>query len=178
MAFPSGLAGELKCHVGEPVHIGLAALANLHKLEVAANHLVVGGVPIPELDDLTVLPNLKGAHGLVRVEVALARLALHHLVGAVGQGAGVCLGDAIHHLDGGAHLTRGVESTVDVHRVDTLVGDLKKCPIQRGPAQGGQQAGFQVAFLNQDAASYNFVRHGKFVNDAVIGDVHGLVGGP
>ena len=67
--FPSGLAGELKGHVGEPAHVGFAALANLHKLEITSHHLVVGGVPIPELDDLAVLSDLERAHGLIRVEV-------------------------------------------------------------------------------------------------------------
>ena len=177
VGFSRGLAGELKGHVGEPGHICLAALANLDKLEVASHHLVVGSVAIPELDDLPILPNLERAHGLVRVEVALPRLGFHHLVGAVGQSPGICLGDAVHHLDGGAYLAGLIESAVHIHSVDTLVGDFEQGAIQAGPTQGGQQAGFQVALFNQDAASHHFVRHSEFIDYPIIFHQDGLVGG-
>ena len=104
VAFPSGLAGKLEGDIGEAVHVGFSALADLHKLEVAANDLVIGCVAISVFHYLPIFPNLERAHGLVRVEVALPRLGFHHLVGAVGQSPGICLGDAVHHLDGGTHL--------------------------------------------------------------------------
>ena len=177
VGFSRGLAGELKGHVGKPVHIGFSALADLHKLEVAANDLVIGCISVTELDDLPVLADLERAHGLIGVEVALPRLGLHHLVGSIGQGPGVRLGDAVHHFEGGAYFAGGIKSAVHIHGVDALVCDFKKRPIQRSAPQGCKKPGFQVALFNEHAAPHHFVRHGKLVDHAVIADGHGLVGG-
>ena len=185
VAFTRGLAGEFKGHVGKPVHIGFSALAHLDKLQVATDDLVIGSVAVPELDDLPILPNLERAHGLVGVEVSLAGLAFHHLVGAIRQGPVLGLGDAVHHLDGSAHLTGGVESTVDVHSVLRFVCDFKESPVQAGPAQGSEQPRLQVAFLNEHATSNDFIGHGEFIDypisfhqDGLVGSrhQHGLVG--
>ena len=186
VSFSRGLAGELEGHIGEPVHIGLAALTNLDKLQVATNYLVVGGVTVPVLHHLAILPDLEGSDDLVGVEIPFAGLALHHLVGTVGQGAGVCLGDAVHHLNGSAHLAGLVESAVHIHGVDGFIGDLKKSAVQTGPSQRCEQAGLQVTLFNENAASRNFVRHNKLIDDAVIlhqdrlvrgSEQHGFVGG-
>ena len=186
MGFPSSFRRQFEGHIGEPLHIGFAALTDFDELQVSTDHLVVGGVAVPELNDLPILPDLEGANRLVRMEVPFSRLALHHLVGAVGQGAGVRLGDAVHHLDGSAHLAGFIQSAVHIHGVDGFIGDLKESAIQAGPTQGGEQAGLQVTLFDEDAASYNFIRHGKFVNHAIIlhqdclvwcSEQHTLVGG-
>ena len=142
VAFAGGLAGELEGHIGESPHVRPTALTNLNELQVSTDHLVVGSVAVPELDDLSILTDLEGADDLVGVEVPFSRLALHHLVGAVGQSANVRLGDAVHHLDGGAHLARFIQSAVHIHGVHTLIGDFKKGSIQAGPTQGCKQARF------------------------------------
>ena len=111
------------------------------------------------------------------MEVTLAGLAFHHLVGAIRQGPVLGLGDAVHHLDGSAHLTGGVESTVDVHSVLRFVCDFKESPVQVGPAQGSQQPGLQVALFNQDAASNDFIGHGEFIDYPIIFHQDGLVRG-
>ena len=125
VAFPSGLAGEFEGHIGEPAHVGLVALANFHELEVAANDLVVGGISVTEFDDLPVLADLERAYGLVSMQVALTRLYLLHLIGAVRQRTVLGLGNAVLDLDGSAHLTGGVESTVDVHSILGFICDFK-----------------------------------------------------
>ena len=84
VSFSRGLAGELEGHIGEPVHIGLAALTNLDKLQVATNYLVVGSIAVPVLDDLSILADLERPDDLVGVKVPFAGFALHHLVGSVG----------------------------------------------------------------------------------------------
>ena len=116
--------------------MGLATLTYFHELEVSTNDLVVGRVAVSELDDLPILPNLERAHGLVGVEVTLPRLALHHLVGAVGERAGIGLSNTVHHLNGGAYLTGLVESAAHIHGVFRFVGNFKERPIQAGPAPG------------------------------------------
>ena len=79
--------------------------------------MVVGRVPIPELDNLPILADLERAHGLVRVEVTLPRLGFHHLVGAVGS-ARVSVWAIPSTTSMVAHTSPGgVESTVDVHSV-------------------------------------------------------------
>ena len=117
VGFPRGLRDELKGYIGEPPHVGFAALADLHKLEVAANDLVIGCIAISKLDDLPVLADLERTYNLIGMEVTLPRLALHHLVRAIGKRPGVRLGNPIHHLDGGAYLAGLVESAAHIHGV-------------------------------------------------------------
>ena len=105
VALTSGLAGELKGYIGEPPHVGFAALANLDKLQVASHYLVVGSIAVSELDNFAICSNLERPHGLVRVEVALPRLCFHHLVRAIRQGTGIGLSNTVHYLDGGTYLT-------------------------------------------------------------------------
>lgn len=112
-------------YIGEPPHVGLVALANFYELEVAANDLVIGCIAIPELDDFSILADLERAHGLIRMEVSLAGLGFHHLVGAVGQSPGVRLGNTVHHLDGGAHLAGLVERATHIHRILGFICDFK-----------------------------------------------------
>ena len=74
MGFPSGFRGQFESNIGEPLHIGFAALTNLDELQITSYHLVVGGVAVPELNDLPILPDLEGANRLVRMEVPFSRL--------------------------------------------------------------------------------------------------------
>ena len=104
VGFPGGLGGQFEGHICEAMHIGLAALTYFHELKVAANDLVIGCIAISKLDDLPILPNLERAHGLIGMEVTLPGLALHHLVRAIGERAGIGLSNTVHHLDGGTHL--------------------------------------------------------------------------
>ena len=145
VGFAGGFRNKFEGHIGEPAHVGLAALANFYELEVATDNLVIGSIAVSELDDLPILPNLERAHGLVGVEVALPRLCFQRIV--------------------------------HIHRVYTLVGDFKKSAIQAGPAQGSEQPGFQVALLNEHSTPHHFVRHGEFIDDAVILHQDRLVGG-
>ena len=176
MGFPGGLGGQFEGHICEAMHIGLATLTYFHELEVSTNDLVVGRVAVSELDDLPILPNLERAHGLVGVEVTLPRLALHHLVGAVGERAGIGLSNTVHHLNGGAYLTGLVERATHIHRIDTLVGDFKQGTVQAGTAQGSEKPGLQVALFNQDTASHHLVRHGELVDHPIVLHQNYLVG--
>ena len=65
------------------------------------------------------------AHSLVGMQIALTRLHFLHLVSAVRQRTVLGLGNAVLDLDGSAHLTRGVESIVDVHSILGFICDFK-----------------------------------------------------
>lgn len=156
MALTSGLAGQLECHIGKTVHV---VLADLNELEVTTDDLVVSRLTLAVLSDLAICTDGEIPHLFVRPEVALAGLALHHGVGSIWQSPHVRLRYAVLDLYGQTHLIRLIKSSVDVDCPLTLVGDLKQRAIQTRASQRGQQQGFQVALLYENAAAHHLIVH-------------------
>ena len=175
VGFPCGFRDELKGHIGETGHVALAALAHFHKLQVATDDLVIGSIAVPILYHLAILPDGKVSHGLVGMQVALTRLYLLHFIGAVRQRTVFGLGDSVFDLDGSAHFAGVIESAVDVHSVLGLVGDFKESAVQACTAQRREQAGFQVAFFDEDISTDHLVGAGELIDDSIVLDENGLV---